>query len=576
MAFHGHYQPRIKANITKKSLGYQETQRNLFKQFISKCDPAINYWNQHQLNKLLYDEFKHSTLYEKSRYLEVYFSTMGRFAQSIRSLHYINMAGHDLKGDFDFAYHQLDRKHLLSEKSLSTHAKNLLAAVNRDENDWCYEYYKSHNGKWPPSRPNGPIAFYIGYGVEGQDISAVLTAAKKFNNKYYIKDEDKYKRGNFNKGFRAQDFAVVHSKMYKKYQTEIKWHNPRYFLGILILSFVLLIGKRNPPEWWCMQHGRDVVRNGDKSMNGRHFVIKQPLGIKNNTITEKDTTKQNKEITVTPTVGNGVSTYEFMDTYDYYRPTKVKDNAYWCLPRPEFKKAEEVEEGESGAFYSDTRLGIKGFARCVKLVINSFGFNWNGNLNDFKYEGTELMLIAGFSDAEISNRTGHTSNAINIYKDKVYKHMSMMVTQNDLYKTVNRISSSESEKKSSETFIISETTNNSLNFNKMPVFANVDFQKVALPELPQELQMPIVTDIVPLNMPILESEPLSKVKIKTICQSAIKLPRKIKPDPIDISDDDVIITKVVYKQPSVDSNSIITKQMIKKTLTEFLLGLIRE
>eukprot|EP01083_Nonionella_stella_P032184 88105_1 len=415
-------QGKMKIRIDSKTQKYLDTQvRNLMR-FISSLNGNTDYHVIRTEPLRIVDEatFVAMPLLERVKYLEEYVCTAGRKVASLKAVHWVDLHRDDDTKQFDFSIHNITRRDLITAGSYHTNMKNLSNALNRLERDRNQKAIKRTN-KLPSNRKDNEFIVFGCGSPYTADIELSIIKVKEFLTQYAVKKASR--RGNKAKGFEPEDYANVSKQAPENYKTIAIYHTPIYLLGLCIYKMLPLFHQRGS-EFELLRFGAEVVRTS----NWYHFI--RPKGIKNNRVDIIEKIPKNKDIYIYPSSNGDTGAFELLEMIYAWRPKDVTDNALFPLPRDKFLHNESLlMNGDTIAFYADTKVKNADMLRAVKLVIESCNFVWNGTLNDFKYTAIDLMYKAGMSVAQMQQRSSHTSNATDCYINQVCRQEDHNDTQ---------------------------------------------------------------------------------------------------------------------------------------------------
>lgn len=371
-----------------------------------------------------YEKFIRLNTVDKVPYFTALASTLGRNAKSLRNIHYVNFAVDNPNAPFDFNRAQVDRNHLLNAASASTILKNTLSAHNHDEQRWVQKEYNT-KGKYPLTRQNGPEYILLVEGGVTFELVRAHKLVKAFLDKKYIaKDTNadgkkKHERGAEMNGLPLKQFVVAWHGCYGKYKDPNGvFHNPKYLIGCCLIHLMPKFLQRSEGEIYALQFVRDVT------VTANYIAIKHPPGIKNNKSAK--TKMKHDTVFIFNNPSETPNTYDVFRELFAWRPNMVREDA--LFPQPKTRFFDENTERKSG-FIEGSRCGIKGLPKALILVLNSFGINFTGTVNDCRYLGIEVMYRAGLSKLQICHRSGQTEGAVAAYLEKLKKWEDLSSTQ---------------------------------------------------------------------------------------------------------------------------------------------------
>ena len=222
-------------------------------------------------------------------------------------------------------------------------------------------------------------------------------------------------------------------KCYNKYQQEIKYHNPEYLIGVCMIMLIPHFIQRSEKEMYEIAYTRDFT------LTPHHIKIRHPLGIKNNKTKKKKfgserAQMKNESVFIHNAPQHAPNPYAPFKELDQLRPSEVRSDAFWPHPRKKYVAASELKHREDSiGFFTNSRLGVKGFDRCLTGVFDSFGIKYTGTKYDLRYMGIGLLYRANFSRAAIAARTGQELQIVDGYLDKIMKYESFNDTQAQLH-----------------------------------------------------------------------------------------------------------------------------------------------
>eukprot|EP01084_Bolivina_argentea_P186172 320952_1 len=415
----------INLNPTKETKANQERFRKVFKTFLQSIDgEKHNYFKYgNHMIPMAYNVFIKLDTNEKVKYDAVFMSTMGRDIGSIRGIHYMDLAVDNPKATFDFAHAQLDRKSLISSRSMETNAKTFLGGQNQDEMGWVLGYKDDH-GQYPLSRPKGPEFIITMSTGQCVPIASVLKRVKDFLDVWYLKPKNKiHVRGAQNHGLTVKEFSRVFMNCWNYYNNRLIYHTPKYLVGCGLLHLVPNFVQRSEKETLLLKYGKDVIKSA-------HCIqFSHPAGIKNNKSSKSRNSSGSQMgkkaiVTIHNIPEFPPNSYDVFDTIIKQRPSQVKDCCLWAQPLSSY--ADMDADGNPcsmfdniGGYVVGSKLGEKGAMTCIKMCMKSCNIEYTGTFNDMRYLSIDIMRKLKFQEFQIIARSGHSKHGVEDYFEMI-------------------------------------------------------------------------------------------------------------------------------------------------------------
>ena len=135
---------------------------------------------------IMYDDLIKSPMMTKLNYIELFAATCGRVIKHIRKYHFVLLAVEDPKAAFDFKKHNLDRMELVSANSYEVNVKNVIGAINADEEKWVVEHMKENQNRLPDNRPDGAEIISIKMPGKTMMLEEIMEKVSDFLDNWHI------------------------------------------------------------------------------------------------------------------------------------------------------------------------------------------------------------------------------------------------------------------------------------------------------------------------------------------------------------------------------------------------------